>query len=213
MDEHRFDLYRQRRRRHVNVLTQGEFLGGVVLSRRGIDRRGHAERLEPEPLRGRCILYRIRRRRLVHAGAGRNRNHRANHHCRRDRIVRQRHGRNVSQWTLSDALTIGGGGVGTLLIKEGADVSGTAAYIGNGAGSSGSSVTVTGLGQAGSTRASFSSARLAIRRWKSASLRRCRTVMRSSVAIPHHRSRSVAAVRLDHWRLAHRRRPLRYVEF
>jgi outer membrane autotransporter protein len=51
-----------------------------------------------------------------------------------------------AQWTLTDALTIGGGGAGTLLIKEEADVSGTAAYIGNGAGSDGSSVTVTGDG-------------------------------------------------------------------
>jgi outer membrane autotransporter protein len=52
----------------------------------------------------------------------------------------------VSEWTLTDALTIGGGGVGTLVIEEGADVSGTSAVIGNGTGSDGSTVTVTGSG-------------------------------------------------------------------
>lgn len=130
----------------VNVLTQGEFLGGVVYLGAGTTGEGtlnvsNQSRFEADALYigygggGSFTLEQdataINGRTIIADGIGSSGSATV---------------ATVSQWTLSDALTIGGGGVGTLLIKEGADVSGTAAYIGNGAGSSGSSVTVTGSG-------------------------------------------------------------------
>lgn len=130
----------------VNVLTQGEFLGGVVYLGAGSTGEG-ALNVSNQSRFEATSFY------IGYAGDG-------TFTLQQDATATT--GRTViadgigssgsatvatlSQWTLSNALTIGGGGVGTLLIKEGADVSGTAAYIGNGAGTDGSNVTVTGAG-------------------------------------------------------------------
>lgn len=130
----------------VNVLTQGEFLGGVVYL--GAGTTGEATLSVSNQSRFEAATFYI-----GYAGDGTFALEQDATATTGRTIIADGTGSSgsatvatLSQWTLSDALTIGGGGVGTLLIKEGADVSGTAAYIGNGAGASGSSATVTGAG-------------------------------------------------------------------
>ena len=130
----------------VNVLTQGEFLGGVVYLGTGASGEGTLNISNQSHFEA-TTFY------IGYGGDGTFTLEQDATAMTGRTVIADGIGSSgsatvatVSEWTLTDALTIGGGGVGSLLIKEGADVSGTAAYIGNGAGSTGSSVTVTGAG-------------------------------------------------------------------
>lgn len=130
----------------VNVLTQGEFLGGVVYLGAGSTGEGTLNVSNQSRFEATSFY-------IGYAGDGTFTLEQDATATTGRTVIADGIGSSgsatvatLSQWTLSNALTIGGGGVGTLLIKEGADVSGTAAYIGNGAGTDGSNVTVTGAG-------------------------------------------------------------------